>query len=60
LAGLNAIHAGHHDIQHHQVGTLLLDQLQGLSTTVGDNHLMVPAPKGTLYCPSNVSVIIND
>jgi len=41
-------------------GFLFLDQFQGPSATVGNNHLMISTFKGTLYCSSNISVIINN
>ena len=37
----NTAHAGHHHVQQHDIGSRLLDQLTGLKTVVGADHLDV-------------------
>jgi len=37
-ANLHPVHAGHHDIQHHQVGSLLLCRTQRLRAILGGEH----------------------
>jgi hypothetical protein len=60
LQDLQAVHAGHLDVAEHQVRGFVLDQLDALFASGGEDHLVAGVFERHLERLANLDVVVND